>query len=313
MGVKRVLPIVCAAALGFASGCGSDSSGPSNVDISDQQAQEAGSLIGAQVADLASGFTLQDFGGSPFAKAASLLPPSSRFDRDMLQRAWPRFHFSGATCASFTDTTDTDADGVPDDLVVRFDQPGCIEVGDSITATLSGSFRITDPGVDPGFNIAYSTVRLRLDHVSGDYLAFGIDGTHGASATTANASANQNMTFSIGARSGTQTANLSLSQNWTAGFAAAAGSEVVVREPLPSGAITVAGSSTWTANRTSFAFAMSTTEPLQHDATCLQEPTLSSGEVRALVSGNQGGAFVRVQFTGCGEEPIVTLVGRPAR
>lgn len=311
MNTKRIPALACAAAVLLAGGCG-DSSGPSDVVITERQAEDAGSMIASQVADLVNDFTVPDFDASPLAKAASLIPPSSRFDSDMLRRAWPRF-LASDSCASFSDTTDTDSDGVPDDLIVRFDQPGCIEVGDSVTATLSGSFRITDPGANPGFDIAYSSILLRLDHVNGDYLSFGLNGTQGVGATTTTASANSNMSYTAGARVGTQTANVSLSQNWNAGYAAASGQVLRVNEPLPDGALTVTGSSTWRSNRDNFSFALSTPQPLQHLASCQQEPAIESGTVHALVSGNSGGAYVRVQFIGCGEEPIVTLVGRPAQ
>jgi hypothetical protein len=44
----------------------------------------------------------------------------------------------------------------------------------------------------------------------------------------------------------------------------------------------------------------------------LPPPTFTAGELHALDSGNTGGAFIRLLFTGCGVEPIVTLVDQPA-
>ena len=68
---------------------------------------------------------------------------------------------------------------------MTFSSPACTTFGDSGTAVVSGSFRVTDPGTSPGFNIAYSNVRFRVDSTAdNDYFELRVSGTQAVSATT---------------------------------------------------------------------------------------------------------------------------------
>jgi hypothetical protein len=293
-------------------GCGDDQS-PTNTQITAPEAQAAGEVLAGQAAELVDHFTLTSLGDLPFQKAVEIVPASSPFRRSLAWQRLLRYAIDADSCASFTDTTDTDGDGVPDDLIVRFDQPGCTESGDSVTAQLSGSFRITDPGTTPGFDIAYSNVRLHFQEVNGNYLDLRLNGTQGVTATETVASLHENVSYVFGARQGAQTLDMQVSQNWNAGFEAAEGQSIVVDSPLPDGALTLSGSSVWGSGSHNFAFTMSTQSPLEHLASCTLTPTFESGELRALVTGNQGGAFIRVLFIGCGVDPIIALIGQPAQ
>src|SRR5262245_13258717 len=118
---EAIAGVVLAAVLGLVvwSGCGDDSTAPATT-IDETQAQEIGGTIASQVGDLADGFTFTNPGDVPFQKAQRLLQGSSQF-RDPILDSWlVRSHALDEMCATFSDTTDTDADGVPDDLTVSF-------------------------------------------------------------------------------------------------------------------------------------------------------------------------------------------------
>ena len=104
----------------------------------------------------------------------------------------------------------------------------------------------------------------------------------------------------------------SIAQNWNANFTCDTGSMFDLDGVLPDGSLSISGSSNWTGNGQAFAFTVQTTSPLVHDADCTLDPDIVAGQLRALAVGQQGGAFIQVQFRGCGLEPIVTLIGQPS-
>jgi len=294
-------------AAGLGAGCGDDG-GPSDVVLTPGQAQLVGGGVADQATNLVEAFTLDGLGESPIEKAVARAPVEPRLRRLLFVTL-----AAGEDCAVFSDTTDSDADGVPDDLVVTFSSPACTTFGDSGTAIASGSFRVTDPGLDPGFTIAYSNVRLRFESAtSDDYLDFRLNGTQGVATTTTSADLHEFLDLTVAARAGTQVANVTLQDNWTASFTADTGGTYDVRAPLPDGSISITGSSAWSGSGINASLGVATLEPLTYQATCTNEPVFESGQLRALIIGNRGGAFVRVQFIGCGQEPIVTLVGQPS-
>jgi hypothetical protein len=302
---------VCGAAIALAGGCGDDPTPPPREGVlTESLAQEAGAAIAEQAAGLVEQFTLDSVTDVPLSKAASLLPERSRL-RPVLAAGSLRLRaLASEECAALSDTTDTDLDGVPDNLVVSFSSPACTTVTDSGTAYISGSFTITDPGTAAGFDVTYSNLRLHVENLVGDYLDMRLNGHEGIEATGGTASLGENLTLVLTAHEGDATLNATQSQNWTATYTATA-TEYAAARPLASGQLTLTGSTSWLLNGEAFSFSMSTEDPLVHDAECLERPTIVSGQLRALALGSQGGAFVRIQFTGCGLEPIITFVARP--
>lgn len=302
----------CVVVVGLAAGCGDDA-GPQDVVITNAQAQAAGSEVAGHAASLVSDFTLNGVSQFPAAKVAARAPLDPHLRRLLLAGLRSHGTLAGAECAALSDTTDSDGDGVPNDLTISFASPACTTMTDSGTVVLSGSVHVSDPGANPGFDIIYSNIRLRFDDpATGDYVDARLNGTQGVGATTTSANLGENLSLSLGLRSSGQFANLSLQNNWTARFDAAQGLVYDPAQPLPDGAITLSGSSAWSVNTQSVAFGMSTSAPLVYDSACTLEPPFASGQLRALVVGNRGGAFVRVQFVGCGQQPVITLVGQPA-
>jgi len=303
----------------FVPGCGDDTSGPGSSTLDQPTAQQAGQAIADEVQNLTGAFIFQGFEDVPVNKAASLLAASgvasARFPD---AQAWRRA-LAGLACANPTKFADADFDGIPDDVTVSFDLPGCTVTGDGITTTLSGSFRLTDPGEAMGFNITYTNITLRIDSQDGGFLETRFNGTQGVSATPTLAGLNNNVTarFLAGgptgnALNGGQTIDVTFSENWQAGFDVAAEQVFDPTQPLPDGELSVSGSSTLTSGTDSFSFALTTPVALVHDAQCEVEPTIESGIVRAAVAGNGGAAFIRITYQGCGQDPLVEALGLPA-
>lgn len=302
--------VVIGAMLGFLS-CGDDTTNPQDVVLSQQAAQEAGGLIADQAVDLIDAFTFDGSSDVPVG-VEGVIQQSAMLRRAMLAKPWLPRWLAEDSCATFSDTTDTDQDGIPDDLIVSFDGPGCVvAVDESLTVALSGSFRVTDRGPDPGFDISYTAVRLRFDHANGDFADLRLDGTQGVGASASGADLAENLTSTLDLRENGVLHHGLVSQNWTAGFTATTPGTFDPGLPLPSGEFVLAGSTTWVADGRSLAFALSAPTPLVYTQGCTLQPPFESGTLRALVSGSRAGAFVRVQFTGCGQEPIITLVGQP--
>lgn len=311
---SRLLAVVVLGLAVFGPGCGSDSTAPpADTLINDQQAQDAGSALADQLGDLTDAFTLQSSTDLPFRKAARVANSIPALRGNLFVAHLLRDALAGEGCATLSDTTDTDGDGVPDDLTVSFDSPACSTDSAGVTATFSGSFRITDPGTTAGFGVTYTNVAFRLEATNGDYFQVGMTGTQGVAATATTADLNENVTVTIITQGAGETATVAVAQNWQAGFDVATGQVFDANGVLPAGDLTVAGSTTWTAGPNAFTFGMTTPTPLAHDDGCTQEPTFNAGVVRAAVAGNRGGAFVRVEFIGCGQDPVVQLFGGPAQ
>lgn len=306
-----VLTVTVLGLVVFGAGCGGGDSTapPTDTPITDQQAQDAGAAIAGQLGDLTDAFTLESASDLPFRKAARVASSIQALRGNLFVSRLLRDGLASDSCATLSDTTDTDGDGVPNDLLVSFDSPSCIRDSAGITASLSGSLRITDPGTTAGFNVQYTNVAFRLEAANGDYFQVGMSGTQGVAATTTTASLNENVTVTITTQSAGETASLTVAQNWQAGFTAAGGETFDADGVLPSGDLNVSGSSTWTSGANAFSFTMTTPTALAHDAACTEEPTLTAGVVRAAVVGNRGGAVVRVEFIGCGQDPVIQLVG----
>ena len=71
--------------------------------------------------------------------------------------------------------------------------------------------------------------------------------------------------------------------------------------PLPSGTLSVNGSSTWTRNTNTYSLTVSTNPDLHFNATCTVRPKFDSGTVHATVVRNGATSNVTIQFTACGQ------------
>ncbi len=91
-------------------------------------------------------------------------------------------------------------------------------------------------------------------------------------------------------------------RNWAIVFTADVPGSIHRDAPLPSGTLTINGSSTVTFNvSTVFSLAVTTPTTLHRDATCAQRPQFDAGKVVAVVTRHGVTATITVEFTACGQ------------
>ncbi len=91
-------------------------------------------------------------------------------------------------------------------------------------------------------------------------------------------------------------------RNWAIVFTADPQSAIHRDAPLPSGTLTINGSSTATFNdSTVFSLMVTTPTSLHRDATCTERPQFDAGKVIAVVSRQGATATITIAFTACGQ------------
>jgi hypothetical protein len=73
---------------------------------------------------------------------------------------------------------------------------------------------------------------------------------------------------------------------------------------LPSGSLSILGTSTWTRGPNTWSVAASTPSPLHYNATCTVRPRFDSGTFQAVVTRNALTSNVTIQFTACGQYTV---------
>jgi hypothetical protein len=97
-----------------------------------------------------------------------------------------------------------------------------------------------------------------------------------------------------------------VSHNLLLQFTPAPGALLQRGAPLPDGTFTETGTLTWSRGGRSRTFTVSTVAPRVWDASCSTERKIASGEIRLTLAG---GGYVRLVWSGCGEDPERTFVG----
>lgn len=292
---KHFLALGVIGALALA-GCGDDT-GPSKTEITTTEAAQAGDMISGQVELMVNSFSVDDIADPTFftpsrpgMSAASMI--------------------SAGICPTPGDTTDTDGDEIPDDVTYIFEPLECIFT-DSISGgqlELGGSIRVIDQSPTlVAFTGTLSDFLFKLTDQNGDFFSMTVNGTRGATISPASASLNENLTADIAVNAAGESIAARLTTNWNADFNATGGT-IEADEDLPSGTLTLDGTTSWLFNGESVAFSLDTHTPLVYDAICSDDQPISSGELRALVEGNDGGAYVQITYTACDVDPTIVLI-----
>lgn len=94
-------------------------------------------------------------------------------------------------------------------------------------------------------------------------------------------------------------------RDWSIVFTADAAGSIVRDAPLPSGTLSIDGSSTIARNgSTIFDLEVSTPTDLRYNATCTDRPRFDQGELIAAVTKRGTTTTVTIQFTGCGQYTV---------
>lgn len=90
-------------------------------------------------------------------------------------------------------------------------------------------------------------------------------------------------------------------RNWDAAFTADVAGSIVGDFGLPSGTLTIDGTSTWSRDATSYDLQVSTPAALHYDAACTNRLRFDAGQLVAVVTTDGATATVTIDFTACGQ------------
>jgi len=279
-----------------AAGCAAEGpAAPAEIrSLSDAEARLVGQEVAGEVEDVAGSFTF-----------VGLL--------------WPSFPSAGiaatggiqpapmANCPTITPNppVDTDGDRVPDDVTLSFTLPDCSLTRNGATFEITGTIQITDPSAtDFGIRVAFADLQHKLTQASGAFFLSRLNGPRQALRSGAGFSLIDSTTAD---RESSEHGAAQLAKAWAISFVADPGLTVTQDRRLPSGDLSVQGSTTWTRQGVSHSFTVSTPTPLHHDATCTTRPAFTSGELAVVKAGPDGTVTIHVVFNGCGVEPTVTV------
>ena len=286
---RRLLVGVVAVAAITACNNGTSPSGPA---LSTAQADSLGETVVMDVSEIADASAFNQSTGLSLSIAAA---PSA------LVAA------VGPMCAPIitpASPTNSDGDAVPDSI--RVDFTGCTFTRGVMIHTLAGVIDIIDP--------TPATTDYAARHVLTDFtrslentltqrtVSARWNGTRqieGTADTLGHTVTNMvtDYTFANGA-----TATHTL--NWVARFQADVAGSIVLGDPLPAGAWTLTGTSTWAKGGLTWSVAVSTITALHFNPACAAEPQFDAGTLKTVVTRAGATSTVMVDFTACGQYTV---------
>ena len=216
--------------------------------------------------------------------------------------------FMAASCVSPSAATDSDGDGVPDDATYLFTAPPCRFTGwRGGTRDIVGQLRIQDPApTSAGFGYVATLTVLRSLFISADSKVIQDvrrNGTRTLSGSTNGLLLISDLQIT---RNFAGHPDATIDRQWTINYTPAA--PLQINEPLPSGALDIAGTTDWTRGTEQFTLVVTTPTPLQYDASCTDTvQRIRAGELHATGTFGDMQGFVRVRWTRCGVEPSFTF------
>jgi hypothetical protein len=214
-------------------------------------------------------------------------------------------------CVTATgDVSDADADGVPAAATYTYACNNIQYFGS--TANLTGAVSVTDPSSDPnvkGFDSSTKDLRLELTGAYGRNFTEQRNGTRNPRITPTGLTFQHDLTILRdyqGAYGVDRTVLIGNKLNWV--FTPADGTTIVFDQPLPSGTVNASGVFSFDRDQRDTAYNVTTTTPLQYDATCQKLPRYTSGVLQADRSSSvKGDSTITITYTACGVKPIVTI------
>ncbi|MEP7227698.1 MAG: hypothetical protein ABI785_10090 [Gemmatimonadales bacterium] len=211
-------------------------------------------------------------------------------------------------CVSPSAPADNDGDGVPDDATYVFTAPPCRFTGwRGGTLDVVGQIRIQDPAPSSaGFGYEATLTGLRFRFTSADSKVI-YDVTRNGTRSLSGSTAGLLLTSDIQIiRTFAGHPDAAIDKQWVVNYAPAA--PLLINQPIPSGALDIAGTADWTRGAEQFALVITTPTPLQYDAGCTDTvQRIKAGELHAAGTFDGMKGFVRVRWTKCGAEPNFTF------
>jgi hypothetical protein len=173
-----------------------------------------------------------------------------------------------APCVSPSSATDSDGDGVPDNATYLFTAPPCRFTGwRGGTLDIVGQFQIQDPTpTSAGFGYEATVTGLRSRFTSADSKVI-YDVTRNGNRSLSGSTAGLLLTTDLQViRTFAGHPDAAIDKQWVINYTPAAALQI--NEPLPSGALDIAGTADWTRGTEHFTLVVTTPTPLQYDASC---------------------------------------------
>ena len=268
----------------------SDSTSPSST-LTQAEANNVAEVVTTDAAQLPEGATFNSSTGAPFASGPMGAPVID------------------ASAASCTPTktpaspANSDGDPVPDSVHVDF--AGCTFTNGTYTASLSGSIDFVDPTptvTDRGLRTRSTNFTRSITNTATNETRSVKD--NGTRTVVGSADALQladtmqtDYTFATGATA-------THVRKWAASFTADQAGSIQMGSPLPSGTLTINGSSTYTSGTNNYSLSVSTSPPLHHNASCTVQPRFDAGTLTTSVTKNGTTSHVTIQFTACGQYTV---------
>jgi len=291
--VLRVAMIAAPLTLAMAA-CGRDAAAPDSEPLDEAEALLIGREIATEVQGMAASFGLNGF----------LRPPG-----DLGFGFHPR---PGSVCPTFTPfpPSDSDGDGVPDALTLSFILPACSFTGrDGALLEITGTVEISDPSTTEfGFRVVVTRFQHKVTRPDASFVLRRLDGVVQVLRSETAFSARDTTTAVHESSDGH---SVSLAKAWLIGFVADPSQSIDGWRHLPSGTLTVNGSTIRTRGQVAHSLDIRTLTGLHFDATCDAEQKFDAGVLIITKLHPEHSVTIRVEFTGCGEEPVVTLVPPP--
>jgi len=195
---------------------------------------------------------------------------------------------------------DADSDRVPDSVRITFDN---CAIGLNNQDTVRGTIDIVDPTPtvrDQSIKQVFTDFERIFVDRHGHRATFAVNGTREIirdSSEISQTSTDFRTVYTFA--NGDSVVDL---RNWAIVFTADVPGSIHRDAPLPSGTLTINGSSTVTFNdSTVFSLAVTTPTTLHRDATCGQRPQFDAGKVVAVVTRHGATATITIEFTACGQ------------
>jgi hypothetical protein len=226
---------------------------------------------------------------------------------------FPRSAFRAGSCPDSSASPDSDGDGIANDITLSYNNPPCSFTGIlGGTVERTGQIRIVDASAQDGTSfraIATSLVWIFTDPTATKSFTVTRNGSRWR-----RGSADTSVVFDTVSvawqRAGKATAAIQRTATLT--FRADTAGRLGTLAPLPSGTLKIAGDLAWQRSTENFSFILSTPVPIHFNATCTTSGRhIDAGEFRATGPINGVNGYVRIHWSACGVDPLISFVSLP--
>lgn len=215
-------------------------------------------------------------------------------------------------CPTLSEFPPTDADGdhVPDDLTITFALDKCTFSNPrrNSTFSISGTIHIVDPSqTDKGIRVEFGSLEHKFTVRDTIFWLRNVDGPVQVLASSTGFTADDSTTAHW---ESSRFPTAELAKRWNVNFTAAEEGFSFGRH-LPSGDLTVNGSTTRTRGEDVKSFTVETVTPLHFDTTCDADDRITAGELNIVFVRGGNTTTINIVWNGCGVEPTVTVTPPP--